>query len=73
MSSWTQLSQFLRFFLPTFEFSLKIFSQVNEESGGGGGGGPKGGILAPYQMILVFAGEKPYMCTLSWYTSAGAQ
>ena len=37
MSSWTQLSQFLRFFLPTFEFSLKIFSQVNEESGGGGG------------------------------------
>ena len=38
--------------------------------GGGGGRGEEGrgafgGILAPYQSFLVFAGEHPYMCTLS--------
>ena len=38
-----------------------------------GGGSPLGGILAPYQMALFFADEQPYMCTLSWYTSARAQ
>ena len=38
-----------------------------------GGVSIRGGILAPYLMILFFAGEQPYMCTLSWYTYARAQ
>ena len=43
---------------------------------GGGGGCWEGlhkGYSVPYLMLLFYAGEEPYMCTLSGYTSARAE